>query len=84
MASKWDAKIWVGPGKKNYNPWKKLRFPSPLTLEKKIETLEKYLSIQPGWRRVWGEGAAPPPQMHSQNMIHDSPAVQRIWKALGS
>ena len=31
-----------------------------------------------------GEGAAPPPQMHSQNMLRDSPSVRMIFGALGS
>ena len=36
------------------------------------------------WRGVGGEGAAPPPQMHSQNMLRDSPSVRMIFGALGS
>ena len=32
----------------------------------------------------WGEGAAPPPQMHSQNMLCDLPSVRMIFGALGS
>ena len=29
------------------------------------------------WRGVGGEGAAPLPQMHSQNMLRDSASVRR-------
>ena len=36
------------------------------------------------WRGVGGEGAAPPPQMHSENMLRDSPSVRMIFGALGS
>ena len=36
------------------------------------------------WRGVGGEGAAPPPQMHWQNMLRDSPSVRIIFGALGS
>ena len=36
------------------------------------------------WRGVGGEGAAPPPQMHSQNMLRDSPSARRIFGALCS
>ena len=36
------------------------------------------------WRGAGGEGAAPPPQMHSQNMLRDSPSVRMIFGALGS
>ena len=36
------------------------------------------------WRGVGWEGAAPPPQMHSQNMLRDSPSVRRILRALCS
>ena len=36
------------------------------------------------WWGVGGEGAAPPPQMHSQNMLCDLPSVRMIFGALGS
>ena len=36
------------------------------------------------WRGAGGEGAASPPQMHSQNMLRDSPSVRMIFGALGS
>ena len=36
------------------------------------------------WRGVGGEGTAPPPQMHSQNMLRDSPSARRILGALCS
>ena len=36
------------------------------------------------WRGVGGEGAEPPPQMHAQNMLRDSPSVRMIFGALGS
>ena len=32
----------------------------------------------------WGGGRSASPQMHSQNMLRDSPAVHRILGALGS
>ena len=56
------------------NPWKKNLIP-----------WKRNLSIQPepGWRGVGGEGAAPPPQMHSQNMLRDSLAVHRIFGTSG-
>ena len=47
------------------NPWKKNLIPWKRNLSTQPE---------PGWRGVGGEGAAPPPQMHSQNML----AVHRI------
>ena len=31
-----------------------------------------------------GEGRSASPQMHSQNMLRDSPSVRRILEALGS
>ena len=51
------------------NPWKKNLIPWKRNLSTQPE---------PGWRGVGGEGAAPPPQMHSQNMLRDSLAVHRI------
>ena len=78
--------IRVGPGKKNYNPWKNnFTVSPPLTPGKKIIPWKRNLSTQPepGWRGVGGEGAAPPPQMHSQNMLRDSLAVHRLFGAVG-
>ena len=56
------------------NPWKKNLIPWKRNLSTQPE---------PGWRGVGGEGAAPPPQMHSQNMLRDSLAVHRIFGTRG-
>ena len=78
----------VGPGK-NLQPlenkfngftptnhWKKILIPWKRNLNTQPQP-------EPGWRGVGGEGAAPPPQMHSQNMLPDSLAVHRIFGTRG-
>ena len=67
LENKFQGFTPTNPWKKNLIPWK------------------RNLSIQPepGWRGVGGEGAAPPPQMHSQNMLRDSLAVHRIFGTRG-
>ena len=41
--------------------------------------------LKNSWRGVGGEGAPPPPKMHPQNMLRDSPSVSsKILGALWS
>ena len=62
LENKFNGSTPTNPWKKNLIPWKRNLSTQP----------------EPGWRGVGGEGAAPPPHMHSQNMLRDSLAVHRI------